>query len=331
MASKKQLLEIISIQTEIAKLGLDSGGVMSLVVNRMLDIVDADAAVIELREGHEMVYKATSSIASEFTGQRLDIKNSLSGLCINTGKVLISVDVENDERVNIELSRKIGLRSMIVVPLKYQNTTVGVLKALSIDAHKFTKNTANVLQLLSELIAASMFFSNKYDNNNLFHRATHDAMTNLVNRELFMDRLRNLILQGLRYKLKIGVLIIDMNGLKQINDTYGHQVGDASLIFLANRIKAATRISDTVARLGGDEFGVILNPIETKDTVAVSIERIHKEILSPFEFQGKDYHFSASIGASAFPEDADNLEDLLAIADANMYVFKKMHYDKTNI
>ena len=118
MPTREQLMQIINIQTEIAKLGLDLGGVMQYVVEQTLPLINADGAVIELAEDGEMVYPAATGIAKDQLGLRLRIDASLSGLCVTTGETLFCGDSETDPRVDSFACRKVGLRSMIVIPLK---------------------------------------------------------------------------------------------------------------------------------------------------------------------------------------------------------------------
>lgn len=323
MPSQKQLMDVISIQTEIAKLGLDMGGVMALVTERTLPLIGADGAVVELAEGEDMVYRATAGLLSRHLGLRLKRDNSLSGMCVLTGETLNCEDSELDPRVDREACRKVGLRSMIAMPLKHKGTTVGVLKAVSAHPRKFTGADVVLLGLLSELVAAAMFFAAKYDNDALFHSATHDGMTGLANRALFMDRLRNAIPENSPGKTAAGILMIDMDGLKYINDTYGHLIGDAVIKEFANRIAAAARASDTVARLGGDEFGVILTPVEAPQSVTQAIERLDSRISPPFPFEGNTYHLRASIGAAHFPADGNEINALIELADQRMYSTKR--------
>lgn len=325
MTESNKLLQIINIQTEISKLGLDLYGVMQLVVDRTLGLVGADGAAIELAEGNDMVYRATSGSAKTFLGLRLDIEHSISGLCVKTGQILESHDTHLDERVNQEACRKIGLRSMIVVPLIHKGLTVGVLKAMSSKINQFDNNDLKLLELLSELVAASMFYATKYDTDDLFHKATHDSMTNLANRSLFMDRLRNVFSQSFRSGNTAGVLMIDMDGLKVINDTFGHRIGDAVIKEFSQRLKIVARSTDTVARLGGDEFGIILVPLDPQHGVENAESRINQEIEKPFIFEDATYKLAASIGAAKIPDDSNDIENLLEIADKRMYKAKKMH------
>ncbi|HSC80001.1 MAG TPA: sensor domain-containing diguanylate cyclase [Chitinolyticbacter sp.] len=323
MPSKTQLLKIIEIQTEISKLGFDLGEVMALVVERTVTLIGADGAIIELAEGDEMVYRATSGLATPHLGLRIKQANSLSGECIRSGNFLRCDDSETDPRVDREACRQVGLRSMLVWPLKHQGTTVGVLKAVSALPNSFGKADEELLTLLTEVIGAAMYFATKYADNDLFHQATHDNLTNLANRSLFMDRLRNVLLRSTREQRAAGLLMIDMDGLKQINDTYGHRAGDAALKELAQRIQRASRQSDLVARLGGDEFAVVLAPVDAPDGVERAVQRLQLAIAPPFSFDEAKLCLRASIGAAQFPGDSEQLENLLEIADQRMYQIKR--------
>lgn len=323
MPSKTQLLKIIEIQTEISKLGFDLGEVMALVVERTLTLIGVDGAIIELAEGDEMVYRAASGLAKPHLGLRLKQANSLSGECIRTGKFLRCDDSETDPRVDREACRKVGLRSMSVWPLKHQGATVGVLKAVSAIPNGFKKADEELLSLLTEVVGASMYFATKYADNDLFHQATHDSLTNLANRSLFMDRLRNVLLRSTREQRAAGLLMIDMDGLKQINDTYGHRAGDAVLKEFAQRIKRESRQSDLVARLGGDEFAVVLAPVDAPDGVEKAVQRLQVAIAPPFSFNNTNLSLRASIGAAQFPGDGEQIEHLLEIADQRMYQIKR--------
>lgn len=323
MPSSEQLMGVIAIQTEIAKLGMDLGAVMSLVTEQTLSLVGADGAAIELAEGDDMVYRAASGSAASQIGLRLKVSDSLSGLCVRTGETLRCDDSETDPRVDREACRKVGLRSMIVMPLRHNGATVGALKAMSQVPAKFTEDDMHLLGLLSEMVGAAMFHAARYDTDELFRRATHDGLTGLANRSLFMDRLRTIVTQGTREQRPAAVLMIDMDGLKQVNDEHGHRAGDALIAEFASRIKNIARLSDTVARLGGDEFGVILVPVDLPEGTSAAIGRLTREIEPPFEFEGRMYQLRASIGAAHYPHDGGGIDELIELADSRMYVEKK--------
>jgi diguanylate cyclase len=325
MPTQRQLLEVIRIQTEIAKLGLDLGEVMELVVDRTPDLVKADGAAIEMLEGENMVYRATSGIAKAHLGLKIKRDASLSGLCVRSAQILRCDDSEQDVRVDRDACRRVGLRSMIVMPLMHGDFPVGVLKAMSRQPGRFSEGDVIVLSLLSEVVGAAMHFATELENDMLFHRATHDGLTDLANRSLFLDRLRNVVNRNYRQRSPAGIVMIDLDGLKTINDSFGHRVGDAVLKEVASRIRTASRSSDTVARLGGDEFAVILSSVDGCRDIDAAIRRLDDQIREPFLFEQQPYLLHASMGAACCPEDGNDLNKLLDLADQRMYAAKREH------
>ena len=321
--TRAQLLNIIRLQTNIAQLGHDLGSVMALVVERTLSLVVSDGAVIELAEGDEMVYRAASGIAAPQLGLRLNLGTSLSGLCVTTGQQLICQDTERDPRVDLQACRALGIRSMLVVPLKHRELCVGVLKVIAKDPESFTLRDKAVLELLAEVLGAEIFYAAKYSADDLFYRATHDDMTGLANRSLFLDRLHNAVSRTKRDGSPIGVLMIDMDGLKAINDRYGHRTGDAAIQEFAGRLRLAVRTTDTVARLGGDEFAVIMQPVDEIGAVEEGVKRIKEAVCLPFNYENSQLNIAASIGSAVAPIDGAESETLLEKADHAMYLVKR--------
>lgn len=161
------------------------------------------------------------------------------------------------------------------------------------------------------------------------NEATHDTMTGLANRKLFYDRLGQALLQARRHNGKVGVLFVDLNNFKTINDLYGHQVGDALLAEVARRLVGSVRESDTVARAGGDEFLVILgDPTSHEDCLAV-IEKILADQQEKVHLDGVDLTISASIGHAIYPDDGLTEDELIRAADASMYRSKNGHRAST--
>lgn len=212
---------------------------------------------------------------------------------------------------------------MVVAPLKHDGSIVGGLKIVSSSTHAFTVRDVRVLELMSELIAAAMFHAARNETNALYQQATHDALTGLANRMLFFERLRNRIYPGRRQIEPLGILLIDMDGLKKVNDSYGHRAGDAAIRETALRISRIPRRSDVVARLGGDEFGVILGEISNPADLAAIVERVAQETDQPFRFEGNTLYLTASIGHARFPEDGNDVDALLEAADRSMYQMKR--------
>ncbi len=320
--SSSKLLEVIHIHRQIVLQGLDLAGLMTLVVERSMGLVNADGAAIELIDGSDMVYRAVSGITRQSLGLRIPVATSLSGKCILDNALLSCSDSELDPRVDVAACRATGLRSMIVVPLRHHDMVVGVLKATSRSVAKFDEHDMELLLLLSDVVGAAMHFAAEYGKDELLHRATHDELTGLVNRYLLSDKLRSLMSLHERDDDGFALLVIDMDGLKRINDTLGHAAGDAALCELARRLTAAARLNDVVARVGGDEFAMILNPVPASQGVQLLASRIGEAIRGRFTYEGRELSLSASIGAARYPEDGTDICALMESADARMYKTK---------
>ena len=165
--------------------------------------------------------------------------------------------------------------------------------------------------------------------------AYHDKLTGLPNRALFEEMLENALARARRHGLAVGVLFMDLDNFKLVNDSMGHAAGDQLLQQLGPRLQHCTRETDLVARQGGDEFLFLVSDLETgigtmpgtdapqlvAETVAM---RVRDALSEPFDLNGTAYYLSGSIGISLFPNDAADAESLLKNADAAMYAAKKM-------
>lgn len=156
----------------------------------------------------------------------------------------------------------------------------------------------------------------------IWRQANYDSLTGLPNRNMFYDRLNHDIKNAARIGAGLAVLFIDLDRFKEVNDSLGHSVGDALLAEAAKRLSSCVRETDTVARLGGDEFTIILNGISEQRSAEKIIQMILLELTKPFHLNTKQAYVSASIGATFFPEDANNVEILMKNADQAMYAAK---------
>ena len=156
----------------------------------------------------------------------------------------------------------------------------------------------------------------------LREEATHDALTGLANRRLFYDRLQQAIRHAHRYGGKVGILYVDLDRFKAINDRHGHHVGDAVLTEVAKRLTSSIRDSDSVARLGGDEFVVLLEGVQGRDEFITTAHKIEEVLNANTDFFGLEVEIAASIGQALFPDDGADEEALIRAADAAMYRVK---------
>ena len=255
------------------------------------------------------------------------MSQSLTGYCLETGKVQLCNDVLVNRRVNQSACAEIGIASMLLIPLHHEGHTVGVLKVLSRIKHQFTSRDTAALQLVSEQLAATLYYCHRFVKDTLVYQATHDALTGLYNRSAFIEQLRaEMSLCDPCLEQKFSILMLDMNGLKKANDDLGHRAGDAMLVELSRRLRKAFRPSDKIARLGGDEFGIIMGNMKSDTWIESVIERFERVMAVPLEFEGIRMMMTASFGWAIYPEDGSEGEVLVDIADKRMYQQKQVFY-----
>jgi len=158
----------------------------------------------------------------------------------------------------------------------------------------------------------------------LMRRASHDALTGLPNRALLLERLAQALKQAQRRMARVGLLFVDLDRFKEVNDEHGHAVGDLLLKEVADRLQRELRGEDTVARLGGDEFVVLMPLLDNEPQPCAQLAaRIVGALGSAFKVSGHTLHIGASIGIALYPDDADNSAALMDCADEAMYDAKR--------
>lgn len=162
----------------------------------------------------------------------------------------------------------------------------------------------------------------------IHHLANYDSLTGLPNRNLLHDRLQQAIVQSARMKGSVGVLFLDLDRFKGVNESLGHKAGDQLLRTVAERLRVCVRESDTLARVGGDEFVVILSIVADEDGVSSAASKILAIISEPFVIEEQELYLTASIGVAVYPTDGADVPTLLKHADLAMYQAKDM--DRNN-
>jgi diguanylate cyclase (GGDEF)-like protein/PAS domain S-box-containing protein len=448
------LRAIIAIQHEIGAVGLDLDAVMQRIAERTRELTGGTAAAVRLLDGDALVCGATSGTPEIARPHRLPIADNLAGHAMRSGRSLLCVDTQNDERVDSDLARSRGVRSIIAVPLLHGGQAVGLLLLYGDEAGAFGERDIVMMELLSVVLSAAMAHAAEFeakrdqvealarfeatfassltgmllmdldgriiDSNpaieellgynhgdlkgrrtsefvhpddrsdrrseylemvavgqrsmRLEHRfvardgavvwvevsaslvrdsdgrksfsiamiqdvtqrkkaetalvaqaalnkyhALHDSLTSLANRTLFRDRIDHAVKAARRTGAPAAVMVIDLDGFKEINDSMGHGAGDELLVELGRRLSVAARSTDTVARLGGDEFGVLLPDASLPGHARGAVERMQRAIESPITLHGVELSLEASIGIALSPDDGDDVETLLRCADSAMY------------
>ncbi len=178
---------------------------------------------------------------------------------------------------------------------------------------KVSENASQIQQQMTELEASRAA---------LHEEATHDPLTGLANRRLFYDRLQQAIRHATRYGGKVGILYVDLDRFKDINDQHGHHMGDTVLVEVAQQLLACVRESDSVARLGGDEFIVLLAGVQGRQDCIAAALKIQASLSSHHRFSDLQLDIEASIGQALYPDDGSDEDTLVRAADAAMYRIK---------
>jgi len=174
----------------------------------------------------------------------------------------------------------------------------------------------NYIGLFSDLTEKKM------TQDHIHQLAHYDALTNLPNRLLFMERLKQSIVMARRKEIPLGLFFIDLDGFKKINDSLGHDAGDLLLQEVALRLKKYMRESDTVCRLGGDEFTIIIDGYSQISDIIIVVNKILKELSAEFKIGERSVYITASIGISIYPDDGHDIQELIKNADTAMYAAK---------
>ncbi len=199
---------------------------------------------------------------------------------------------------------------------------IGWLESMCVPIHDNNNQMIGALGINRDITA-------RVEETKRLHDLAHyDALTKLPNRTLFFDRLEKTLAISKRKKHAFGLLFIDLDSFKSINDKYGHAIGDQVLVEVSKKIQSCIREADTVARIGGDEFVILLTEIASNDEPGMMAKRIIDILTKPIQVKGHTCHVGASIGISLYPEHSSDLDELLVLADKAMYEVK--HFAKKN-
>ena len=239
------------------------------------------------------------------------------------------LEIENNLTVNLykepwqflDYFKKQGVSQAQVFPITLGDKLAAIISLGYRKKILQDKDDCDYVRDLADRLAVALATADRDEK--LYRQAHYDMLTNLPNRQLFDDRLEQHIIHAHRENQMIGLLYIDLDRFKNINDTLGHSVGDKLLQQTAERLKKCIREADTVARLGGDEFIIILSNITNPKDASNIAEHIISRISEPYHINTHEVFITPSIGITLYPIDGTNTEELLKHADAAMYRAKE--------
>ena len=282
------------------------------VLERVQTVTNADGAAVELVKGDVLVRQVVSGLSMDVQGSRVELESSISGLCMRVGTPLLCRDTETDSRVDAEVCRQAGVRSMALAPMIHAGEPLGVLRVMSGEAEHFDETDADVLELMANLIASGLPNSSKLECQ--AERALRDPLTGLANRLIFMDRLAHHSYEARRYGRPYGLFLIGLDKFSVVNDSLGQEWGDAVLRAVAQGLNATVRGGDTLARLEGDQFVVLCGNAErsiVEERLKGRIGGVIAEVNKDLNLDG--FTLSASVGV-AWSTGSDTTADELLTA-----------------
>lgn len=258
-----------------------------------------------------------------------EVKNAIKNNQIYQSKELVKLisgfipEIDNSKVANFLKEAK--MKSYILVPLLSKHTHFGSLIVFS-SRENISNSELNFLGLFAKQIELAITIADLFQA--VKEQAITDGMTGLYNRRYFEEYIKKEAIRAMRQSQKFTVIGIDLDHLKQINDTYGHNYGDIAIKAIAEVLKNNARSIDIAARMGGEEFNLILPAVDIEGG-CIAAERIRKAIES-VELE-KIGHITASLGVATYPDQSDDLEELLELTDQAMYESKRNGRNRVTI
>lgn len=275
------------------------------------------------------IYSGIDPEIAEIIG-RLPLGRGLLGVVVHENTSLRLDDMSKDPRSAGFPEHHPQMKSLLAVPVSHGGRVYGRIYLCDKEnSEPFSPNDEILAKSFAHSLSLVLDNAREMEEINrarqsLTYMAHFDALTDLPNRTLLEDRIRQALTHARRYSFRLAILFIDLDNFKAINDTLSHQVGDLLLKQAAGKISACLREDDTVARQGGDEFIVLLRNITNSRDAAQVSQKILSALENPFDIKDHEVFIGASIGITIFPDNADNIETLLANADAAMYHAKRL-------
>jgi len=316
----RQLHAILEINEEI--LVEES---LSKLLNRLVQtaakFLKADAATLRLADEDRNFLVLKSTYGTKRMSQAINLpidEKSIAGLSFLKGKPIKSLNISQESLYPWDDKEAKRFTSLLTFPLKVGNKNLGVFSVYTKKERRFSKSEIEMAKIFASQAALAIINRIYLDR---FHRAAiTESLTGFYNAGYFHERLKEEISRAERTGRPLSLLFLDLDHLKNVNDTYGHLVGDKVLREVSQIIRGCIRKTDIPARYGGDEVAIILP--ETNENQAFQVgERIRRKIADS-SFQ-ENIHLTVSIGIATYPQDASQPQELLKVVDQAMYQAKQ--------
>ncbi|HTA34534.1 MAG TPA: diguanylate cyclase [Solirubrobacteraceae bacterium] len=321
----EQVSALLALSHALAKAGT-SLEVAERLVAAVPDVVDCDRMTVWIWNGHEQCLRTLASWTR--VPERTNPLDDLSIAPENTPHLQSMLteprphffDATSDDPFITRLMSKLEVVAMTVVPIVVRDVFLGILAVSVTEAAERLRPDSDLLQRLTGVAAlAAPAIQNGQLVDQLRHKASHDGLTGLLNRVGFRQQIDAALARVGADEGRIGLLFVDLNEFKRINDLHGHEAGDELIRQAGARLSSLCRGDDDVARLGGDEFAIILADVHLDEQVRAAERRVRAAFTAPFDVGGLSVSVGASVGGGIWPDDGQTVSELVRHADAAMY------------
>jgi diguanylate cyclase (GGDEF)-like protein len=301
--------------------GADFEEVSEGMIEHLVDLTGVEATAVIARDSDApSLAKMISWHAEEFIHERISLPQEMGHEWCQPRQVKVA-EVNGAFAPYKERFLSFGLQYVVIIPVILHDDLKGILMLGSDTRFEMQGSKLQIAIDLAGRLAVALASAEREEE--LYRQAHYDELTGLPNRQLLKDRLDQYLVQASREEHSGALLFIDLDRFKEINDVFGHSVGDIVLAQAAERILTEVRETDTVARLGGDEFVIMLPNLTADNTIRSTATRILERLGEAFTVRGNNHFLGASIGIVVFPEDGGSVETLLKNADSAMYRAKE--------
>ncbi len=297
------------------------------MIRVLYEEIGFDSAAVSLSERRQgddvLVVRATSGLRDVALGMIFPRGKGLVWTVMETAKPIRISDLHADPRL---VRKDLNVRSGIYAPLVVHGHPIGVVSAYREAVGAFTESDLNLLTVVARYLAGACEVARLHEQ--LRDLAATDSLTGLANRRAFLDRLESELAHSRSAACPLSIALLDVNAFKTVNDVHGHFVGDEVLIQVAQALTRTIRSSELAARYGGDEF-ILMLPKATRQEVTDRLTRLGAVEVALSDHK-KSGQLTFSWGIAAFPEDGENPNRLLQVADGRLYLMKHQFANDTS-